>query len=244
MAIYTKAQLYTELRDILNDPTPGNYVSNTELNAWIDRAARNISALTLCYTTISTSSGVPTTFETITTVASTYRYNIGLTGAPYTKFINVHSVTFEPAATTPYGLQRIDVRHFGHGFAKGETGAAVVPKYYFVFGNSLYIWPSPIGTANVGTYIKVYGNVSCEDYVHTDTLEVYGLPDRLQPVVMDFALSCAYQKIGKFQKASMHMSNYLAAIEFERKDNYDRKMSPESKDMYEIPTRNVAAKQG
>jgi hypothetical protein len=238
MALYTKAQLYTEIRDIINDPAPGNYVSNTELNGWIDRAARCLSATTLCYTSTATSSGVPTLTETVTTVASTYRYTLTA------QFIKIHSVTFEPASTTPFGLQRIDPRMFGHGFAKGETGTAVVPKYYFHFGNSLFIWPSPTGAANVGTYIKVYGSVSCEDYVHTDTLEVYGVPDRLQETVIDFVLACVYIKMGKFSKAGFHMSNFLAAIEFERRDNYDRKMAAESKDMYEIPTRNVMAKQG
>jgi hypothetical protein len=133
---------------------------------------------------------------------------------------------------------------FGHGFVNGATGAAVVPKYYFHFGNSLFIWPSPIGASNVGAgKIKVYGSISCEDYVHTDTLEVYGLPDRLQETVIEYVLACAYIKMGKFSKAGFHMSNFLSAIEFERRDNYDRKMTAESKDMYEIPTRNVMAKQ-
>jgi hypothetical protein len=237
MALYTLANIYTEIRDIINDPTPGNFVSNTELNAWANWGARIMSSATLCYTSTATSSGVPTLTETVTTVASTYRYTLTA------QFLKIHSVTFEPAATTPYGLQRIDPRMFGHGYAVGVTGAAVVPKYYWHFGSSLYIWPSPIGAANVGTYIKVYGSICAEDYVHTDTLEVYGLPDRLQESVLEFVLSCCYQKMGRFKKAGFHMSNFLSAIEFERKDNYDRKMSPESKDMYEIPTRNVAAKQ-
>ena len=242
MSLYTIATLTTEVRSLFNDPTPGSFVSDTEINAWADRAARNLSALTMCYPVTATTVGIPTLTETVTTVASTYRYTLTA------QFIKIHSVTFEPAATTPFGLQRIDVRHLGHGWANGVTGAAVVPKYYFHFGNSLFIWPSPIGAANVGAFIKVYGALSCNDYVYTEgttpAYEVYGLPDRLQETVIDFVLSCAYQKMGKFKLAGLHMSNYLAAIEFERKDNYDRKMTAESKDMYEIPTRNVAAKAG
>jgi hypothetical protein len=243
MANYTYAQLITEARDLLRDPAPGTIVTDNDLTAWADRGARNISAVTMCWPATGVATGgILTQYETVTTVANTYRYTL------QTQFVRVFSVTFEPASTTPYGLQKFDVgKNLGRGYGKGESGSAVVPRYYDHFGaptGSLYIWPAPIGAANIGAYIKVYGAVSCEDYMHTEyTTEIYGIPDRLQHVLLDFVLSCAYQKRGQFQKASLHMQQYLYQLELERKDVLDRKITPHSKDMYDIPTQTVSAQQ-
>lgn len=237
MAHYTVAEAITAVRDRFNEPAPGIKVTNTEITAWLNWAARNISSVTHCYHATATSSGILTLTETVTTVASTFQYSLTA------QFIRIHDVTFEPAATTPYGLKRIRPQHFGHGFVKGETGSAVVPKFYFYFGNSLFIWPSPIGAANVGAYIKVYGSVSCEDYVHTETADIYGIPDRLQPLAVDYALACCCIKTGQMRRASELMQNYFAMLDFERKDNYDRKRTPDTRDTVEIPTRNVIVQQ-
>ena len=235
MSLYTYANIATEVRTLLPDPSPGNFVSDTEIQAWTDRGARNISAVTSSCPITATATGVLTQTETVTTVASTYRYSLTA------QFLRIWSVTFEPAATTPFGLQRMDMKWIGHGFCGGITGAAVVPKFYAHFGNSLYIWPSPIGAANVGTYIKVYGSVSAEDYMHSETADIYAIPDRMQDTLIDYVMAHAYMKMGVFSKASEHMQNYIAALDFERKDNIDRKHTPNSKDMYEVATETVSA---
>lgn len=233
MAHYTLATAITAVRDRLNEPAPGIRVNDTQITAWLNWAARNISSVTHCYHAVSTSSGVLNTTETVTTVASTFQYTLT------TDFIKIHDVTFEPAATTPYGLKRILPQNFGHGLAAGEGGSLVQPRFYFYFGKQLFLWPSPVGAANIGAYVKVYGSVSCEDYVHTDTLDVYGLPDRLQPLAVDYALAMCYIKIGDMPKARELLMNYLAMLEFERRDNYDRKRTPDTRDTAMIPDRNV-----
>lgn len=241
MAQYTVAQAITAVRDLFREPAPGIKVSDTEITAWLNWAARNISSVTLCYhaATVNAGTGALENHEIVTTVASTYRYTLTA------KFIKIHDVVFEPsgAATAPYGLKRISPHQFGHGLAKGETGSSVVPKFYFYFGNSLFIWPSPIGAANVGAYIHVYGAQSCQDYSHTDTILQYGIPDRLQPLAIDYALACCCIKTGQMRRASELMQNYFAMLDFERKDNYDRKRTPDTRDVVEIPTRNVIVQQ-
>jgi hypothetical protein len=216
--MYTKALLLAEVRELLNEPVSMLWL-DSELNDMIDWAARTMSGITLC--TQAT--------EVIETLEDVYAYPLA------NQYIKVESVIYSDTT----GLQRLDIRNFGHG-AAGGTATNQTPKWYYVFGNTLHLWPTPKGTY-VGNNIDVYGYRVAEDYEHGST--VYDVPDRLQGKLIDFVLATAYVKAGKYSLTRKYMQRFLQSAIIDRKDIHENRVAVDSLDRFLIPDRTVVAGQ-
>lgn len=224
MAAYAKTALRSEMRKILREPNERNF-SNTELEAWIDEGARRASAITLCN-------------QTTYTLSLTETYVGDATFATTKEFIRIDYVTFDPlTAGTPRGLQKLDFINFGHGEA--GTGTPDAPKYWMYFENNVIIFPAASVTyANSDTpsSIAVYGYTVVDDYggAGSETL-----PNELQHSCMDYALACAYTKVGKHSLSALHMQKFLNNCIIHRRDVYDAIGQPDSFDRTRIPDVSV-----
>lgn len=218
MAIYTKAQMRTRVREILNEPT-ARVFTDTELNKWIDTGARLASILTLCK---ENSEDVNTATENKMEYALTKEY------------IMVESAVFNDEDDTDdeIGLQRIDPRMIGHV----HDGTAGKPIYYFHFENSLFVWPAA-STGIVNGSITVFGYTVVDDYGTSGG----NLPEEIERLVLDFALSCAYTKIGKHQKAGLYMQRFMNNCSIHRRDVNEAINILDTHDMFRIPDRTVVA---
>ncbi len=225
--LYTVAQLITEVRSILNEPVE-NFWLDTELEEFIHQAARTASGVTLC---------TPTSIN-VTTTTDTMAYTIATA-----QFIRVDSVAFTNTTGGTYGLQRLDIRNFGHGANGGAAADTLrIPKWYYVFGDYIYLWPVPKGAVagggGVGTSaVVVYGWTVAQDYDRAAT--TYDVPDRLQGRLIDFVLAMAYCKAGKHSLTRYHMATFMQNAIMDRKDVHDRTPMPDTLDRYLIPDRTV-----
>jgi len=229
--MYTPAQITTEVRTLLAEPT-ALYFTDAEIQLWIDRAARCVSGISLC---------VPAN-ETVTTTLGDASGNTTYGTFSYaltTKFVKVHSVMFN--ATT--ALQRLDIRSFGHG-APTASATNQSPQWYYIHGDRIYLWPPAMGTS-VGANVIVYGWRTAFAY-ENDTggsPKQYEVPDVLQPIMIDFIMACARSKEGKHSLVGYHMRRFFSKMNMYRKDYTDTSLMVDSVDRFAIPDRTQVAGQ-
>jgi hypothetical protein len=223
MAI-AKTEILAQTRRLL-DETTETYWTDTELNEWIDRGCRRLSQCTLAKWDT----------EDVTLVASQLKYSL-------TKyFLTIESALYDVATNGERkGLQRMRPP------AIGNSGVVTsgVPNCYWPFGNTyadngttvtkgcrIYIYPVPTAS-EAAKLVSIYG------YVIPLTYGAGGsetLPVHLQQDVVNFALSCAYTKLGKHRKAGILMQNFINKCIEERRKRNERIGLADTIDMASIP---------
>jgi hypothetical protein len=223
MAMYTAATLTTEARTALNEPTA--YIwADAEIQKAIDRGARLLSGITRC-TPIE---------EAVTTTTDTMYY------ALTAKFISIESVVFNAVT----GMQKLDPIKYGIGVAGGAAADTNRnPLCWWQFGNYLYLWPLPKGTAVGAGLITVYGYRTAYSYEHDSGPAQYDIPDSLQPILLDYVLTEMWAKDHKHAKSHLHFTRFLDAAGFSRIDIHDRELMIDSKDKTKVPDKTVSANQ-
>jgi len=228
MALYTEAQILSSVRSILQEPV-ALFWTDTQLTDYMNWAARTISGVTLC---------TPAT-DTLAAADSARGYVAGgLSITMETKFIRIEDVTQQNSAyTTLVHLQRLDIRNFGHG-APAAADTNQEPQWYYAHGQELFLWPCIKGTMQSAGAVTVYEYKAAESYLHDTT--AYDIPDRLQAVVLDFVLSCAYAKAGKYSLSRYHMSRFMQKCITDRRDVHDVIHNVvDSMDAMRIPDRSI-----
>ena len=216
----TKANALSEVRRQLGEPTSVVF-TDTDINAWLDIGARNVSAVTLC---------APFSYAyTPVTIA----YKISMSSDD---IIKVKAVTYSPdtGPTETYALQRITPSQFGHVGDKVGT----LPYYWFHFDEYLYIWP-PVAAAVTSQRIVVYGYQLVSSYgTNGDSL-----PDYLNPLCIDYAVAMAYCKDGKYQKSARAFQRYMSQLMRYRRDITDSIEAVDTLDMHKIPDKTIYPQQ-
>lgn len=217
----------TVIRSRINEPTANRW-TDVELTRWLDRGARNISAITLCNMTS----------EEITIVANTMRYTLS------NKYIKIESVNFDidtGADDTHKGLARMNVQGIGQLFNPADIAvAANVLEYYFIWGDYIYLWPPPTAALVTAGKPTVFGYTVVENYSADYTAVASNLlPNYLCPVAVDYAVACAYTKIGKHSLAALNMQRYMSSISFHRSNVYGETNRVDTYDMTKMPDRTV-----
>lgn len=216
-AFYAKSDILDEVRRIINEPT-ARVFSDTEINAWIDTAARRISVLTLCN-------------ESVEAEDSSTFADYDAEAVLGNKFIKLEYVTMASQSTddtTIRGLQRIDPRAMGH---VGDATIGV-PRFYFFFEDTIFLW-SPVDKAsNTTINLKAFGYTMVDDY-GAGASET--LPDEVQHITIDYVLSCCYCKDGKHSLAADHMRRFMQNCMLARRDVNDEIIRADRKDMAQLP---------
>ena len=210
-ASYTKANILTQVRSILNEPT-ARFYSDSEINSWTDRGARILSAISLCNDTVQTN---------VTMVAETPLTAIN-------DFIRVDSVVLHDDT----GLQRISPQMAGHVnvHTSGE------PVHYFHFEDSVWLCPAPSSAAVAAGFIDIYGCAIVGSY---GASAAETLPDEIQYMVIDFVLSQAYTKAGKHRLSGIHMQKFMEEAMLARRDVYDASLMVDSNDQFKLPDTTI-----
>ena len=239
MALYTKAQMLTQVRALLNETTALLW-TDAELDNYLCWGARTLSGITLCVPASEVVNG-----------AGNSSWVAGSLSAPLTtNFIKVASVTTTVIlAGTPINLQRADIRNFGHG-APAADATNQTPQWYYMFGNRIFFWPCPKGTtvtSGTGGNLTVYGFRAAWDYDHEAAGAAgtyYDIPDSLQARLIDFVLACAYVKAGKYSLTRAHMQNFMQNAMMDRRDVFESNGIVDSLDRFMIPDRTQQAQAG
>jgi len=224
MAAYAKSAILADVRRILREPVALLY-SDTELNAYIDEAARKTSILTLCNRTREAKNMIDAQQDmcALSTTAD---------------FIKIDFVTADKAQVgAEIGLQRISMTQVGMG-GVGSL-APGTPKFYSYYDGTVFLWPAPDSdwcSDAAPSYIYIYGPTAVDNYggAGSETL-----PDELQHFTIDYALSCAYTKAGKHSLAGLHMQKFMQNCMVHRRDVYDMVGIADSVDSTHIPTVTV-----
>lgn len=222
MAALTKANALAEVRRRIDDKT-GNVISDTQINEFLDRGARNVSVVTLCKP-IS---------ETEALVQNKFSYALA------TDFIKIDAVTRTntTGTTEVEGLQHIHPRHTGATF----LGTPGTPKFWFDWresgnANNVYIFPTPSAAVATGsTSVIVYGYEIVDDYGTTGTR----LPKWANNLAVQYAVACCYIKEGKHAKAALEMQKYMNGLINARMILHDHPKEPDTIDMAKIPDTKV-----
>ena len=223
MANLSQANLRTEVRRLLNEPT-ANVFSDDEINDWIDIAARNISSVTGC---------IETQAEMTFTSGDAGRLKHDISS---TAFIRVNSVTYLDLGTREgdVGLERITPEMLGN-VCDGKTESR--PQFYTVFGDDVYVWPThSAGLGTAGDQLLVIGPTMVASLGTA-------LPEYLQYPCVYFALACAYTKDGKYRKAAYEMQRYMSIIMRYRRDVVDDLDRVDGKESRKLPDRTVTVQQ-
>jgi len=213
--------LRAEIRRLLNEPT-ANVFSDDMINDWINIAARNVSAVTLCNLTQVT---------TGTLVTNTMRVDLSSSD-----LIKARAATFYDTGAETKGLQRITPRMYGNIY--DDANAVGDPVHWFFFGDYIYFDPG-VSTSNIDK-INVYGSTMVANYASDfSDATTNTLPDHLQAVCIPFVLSCAYCKDGKHRKAAIEMQRYMAMVMRYRMDVTEEIERVDTRDMRRLPDTTV-----
>ena len=219
MAIYTKAQFLTAVRSQLQEPV-ADFWDDAYLNAAIDWAARMTSGITRCVRCT----------EVITGATDVMAY------ALTKKYLKIDSVVFNDIT----GMKRLSPSIWGRGMAGGvatDTVRAVISWWHWE--DYLYLWPTPKGTANIGTKYDVYGWRTAYSYEYSTAPAIYDIPDAAQTILMDFVLAIAYLKAGKHLLVDYHMNKYIDKAETYRDDVIERMKRIDARDKTQQPNVSV-----
>jgi len=191
---YSVANAITEIRALINEPTPG-FWTDTEITNWIKEGTLDLSTKLLCVESE----------ETITLVTDQWVYSSSDETWLGTS-LKVKACYYDDD-TTARGLQRIDVQKFGH--VQNTTGN---PTHFYENNRKFYISPTPTSTQN-GNDITVLVSSETDDFTE--------LRDEHQPIVFLFCASKAKVKDRLFQESALYLTQYINTINHERKDKYD-----------------------
>jgi len=230
MAYSDESELITQIRRLINEPTALIH-SDTDITAWIDRGAEEISKMTLCNES----------FAATKLVTGDYDY-VG-TGSDFNlkDCIEVESVMYwagqDPdnnKGTTAYSLVKTHPRQMGQN--RDNTAGAPKEWWYIDGSNTLYIWPPPSASEN-GHYIQVLY------YSQADTYnDGANIPDHLREYVIWYAAARAFEREGKYAQHEQYMSIFNNFCNFHRMDRH--KIPADSKDMMKTQDKTQYIQQG
>ncbi len=184
----TKAAIKTEVRHLINEEV-AMFITDTDLEAWIDRGINHIARITMYdenHGTDSLASGV-TAYAITDTNADNDQIQIA----------NVLYLGAVNDGDNAQSLTKTHPRQTSHNIKAGEDG---VPSEWWVADNKIHVWPPPSGNEN-NHIIDIY-------YIdYPDTYVEANVPPYLQEYTILYTLSKAYEKMERFAAAEQYMSD-------------------------------------
>jgi len=226
MTSITEATLYSDIRSMLNEPTPLIW-TNTELLAWIDQAARIIGAVTLSRELTVDDAISSTTGPTVEQTAYAL-LDSSIEEAPLIDAIIYYGSTTNTASVHTSALIKVHPRVFDNVVDDTED----YPKFWTVINETVYIWPPPKLTINDHVFQILYHDNVDEYFLAATT---YYLRDELQEYVIWYAVAKAFEKVGKYAQSEQYMSIFNSFISFHRQDRLPKPV--DSLEMMNVPDR-------
>jgi len=180
---YTLLELRTRIRDISNDKnatTIPYFVSDAQLNRWINDAERDIAEKALCINNI----------DSLTTTADTRA--VAFSG---------HKVVYLEhliSTTEGLGLRKIDPLHAGRQRQEG-TG----PQKWFESSSNIYMEPILTAESNLKAYIADVPSAEMSADAHTPKI-----PDSYQLLIILYVFEKVLKKEKRYGQAAQMRSIY------------------------------------
>ena len=215
----------TEIRNLLNDPSPGLVMSSTQILNCINRAAHIMARDAKCQE-------VETTSFSLATDTSEYTYATcglaGNTSGNPNYVIDIENILYTGAivanvdkpAITAVSLIKISQNKLNHL----DQNTAGPPRYWCDTGNSIRIWPVPTaaeGTVGAGTAlvctIQYYKNTNTLKN-DSDTGTTYYIPNHMREYVIWYTLSEAFKRKQRRDIARWYRALFDKFVMFHRDD--------------------------
>lgn len=217
------ATMIARARVLLNEPTALNF-TDTEIQAWIDRAANYIT------TNARTSEMGGVSYLPLVAATSAYAFTDAtitpsvLATATAEHVIEIDSVFYTAAvyasphvAQSGYALKKIHPRHMMHLATSTTTQGA--PLYWSTRGEYLMIYPfSHDDQAGLDVEILWYKVQS----TYEDSGTTYNLPDHMKEYVLWYVMAQANFKLKRYSAANMFMGLFQKFLMFHRADGYPK----------------------
>ncbi len=213
------ATMVARARVLLNEPTALNF-TDTEIQAWIDRAANyiskdartgeiggGISKLTIQDATASYAYAATDISAALAT--ATQEYNIEIDSI----FYCAEATATPQTASGGYTLKKIHPRHFLH-----LPNSVAGPPFYWCDRNETILL-HPVPAVGQATFVcdvlwyKVHNT-------YEDSGTTYNLPNYMKEHVLWYVMSQALFKMKRYDAANMFLGIFTKFVMFHRADNY------------------------
>jgi len=227
MAAYSRTDIITAIRDEINEPTArifSDSVDENGLGGFVDMGAAVCSQITNCQE-------IEEDYD-CSGAGGAYKFYI----TPTNEFFLVESVSYDDTSTKEKGLQKIRPQAWGGNIEESENAA---PKYYFVFDNKIFIYPTITSTMVGNSHIlRIRGYKRYNGFGGEGT---ENLPEGLQFVPFYYAISCVYARLGKHSLSALNMKRFINECNAWRYYVYGNVVRVDSHDLASIPTVTVTA---
>lgn len=207
----TIAAAETEVRAIIREPT-AQFWSSAQIQNFIKEGCVDLCAKTLCYKKVDSSTRI---------------YDDVVWYAELSKTIKVLACAFYDSQASPVsyrGLVKIHPRMVGYLPANDDAD----PEYWYHFGDRVGIHPVP-DSMNASDRLVIYYALTSET--------ITDLPERYQPLVINYAAAMCFLKRRMNQAAVSMYTIYLNDVKFARNDL--ERMEVDNLNMFQIPSRTV-----
>jgi hypothetical protein len=211
-----------EIRTLLNDPTPGLVVSDTQLLNFINRSANIMTKEGKCQevetTSVALSTGL-TEYSYLTcglsTAGNAIDYVVDIEAIIYTASIVANVDIPGVTAKTLVKISQNKLNHL-------DQNTSGPPLYWCDTGKSIRIWPVP--TASEGGAGSQH-MLTILHYKNTNTLKndsdtgtTYYVPNHMREYAIWYALSEAYKRKGRYDVAQWFRALFDKFVIFHRDD--------------------------
>lgn len=216
----TKAQLITEARELINEPNAVLF-SDTDIGAWIDFAANEMSKMMLFGETV--------TSQQLATNTQSYAY---ATNLPRPEAVIYYGSSANTPGATAVALIKTHPRQMKQNADRSTNG---VPVEWWFADEKIWVYPIPAAGQTLH-YLKIIAH----DYQSYDETVV---PDYLQEYPVWYTLSKCMEKKKNYAAAQQYMAIFDSFMMFHRLDNFYPK-SVDSKDMMRQQDRTQVIQEG
>lgn len=203
MATYSAlSEAVTDVRQILNEST-ASFWTDTEIQDWIKQGVVDLCTKGSLYQLDAEVDPLVAGQLSYTSSDETW---IGDASEIHACFY----VDDSGSTDLYYPMMKITPKQLGN-LANNTAGQ---PRYYFLFGGELYIWPLATATeVSNGKLFVMYSKIDDD---------ITNLPEEYQHLPVDYAAARGKMKDQKYSEAQLLLQFYLNGINFEREDKVDR----------------------
>jgi len=214
--------LAEQIRSLLNDPSPGFVMSDTQILNCIKRAANIMAKEGKCYEleTASVALGTATSeYKYVTcglsTAANVIDYVVDIEAVIYG---GANAAAIDTPAITAQALFKISQQKLAH-LDQNTSGP---PRYWCDTGKSIRVWPVPSASENLFIctifYYKNTNHLKADD----DTSATYYVPNHMREYVIWYTLGEAYKRKGRPDIAQWYRSLFDKFVMYHRQDRLNK----------------------
>lgn len=217
----------TEIRNLLNDPSPGNIVTNTQLLSFIKSAANIMTTEGKCQENALT----VVSLQTNKTEYSYSEFSLaGNTSGNAYYVVDIETIIYCAGATsTTPGITAKSLLKISQSKLNSlDINTSGPPVYWCDTGTSIRIWPVPTADENGHDMIPLYYKNAQHLKADDDTSGTYYVPNHMREYVIWYALAETNRKNGRYDNARWFRAIFDKFVMLHRQDRMNKDADPQN----------------